>query len=585
MINFYFNSYDENYKNIFGAIKKGQNVTLQVKLSVPCDVFMVLKTINGDERFKLNFNEKIGNNYFYSINIDTDSFLGPNFYYFEVENNDEKYYYGNNEDLLGGVGKLYDKKPKNLYQMYIYDIKFKVPNWYKHGVIYHVFVDRFKSSQKDLEAIDKDLTSIYGGNLEGIIDKLDYIKDLGVSILYLSPIFEAKTFHKYDIGDYELIDSDFGDLNIFNKLVSELKKRDMYLILDGVFNHCGDDSKYFNHFGNYETIGAYQSKESEYYNWFCFNEYPDDYSCWGGISELPEFNKSNASFLDFILYNPNSIIKQWLGRGIDGWRLDASDLLPDNFISEINRVVKKNNQNSVIIGELWNDATNFNYMKNNEFRLFMSGGELESVTNYPLHGLMLEFSKSNYTPDDFKKRYYSLLENFPIEYFYSTQNFLSTHDIERVLTLLDENINFLKFAILLSMTLPGVPFIYYGDEIGMTGGRDPDNRKAFAWHNINEDILSMYKQFVKLRNSYDAFKKGDIYFLDNTLPILAFKREYGDEKLLILLNNDDDVKFSANDLNLDTSEFKLMDVFSNECYNKKDIIELVNYDFKVFKII
>ena len=585
MITFYFNSHDKNYKSIFGAIKKGQNIALQFKSSVSCDVFIVFKNIEGIKRFKLNFNEKIDRNYFYSINIDTNSYLGPVFYYFEIEFNNKKYYYGNNEDLLGGIGKLYNEKPENLYQMYVYDLKFNVPNWYKCGVIYHVFVDRFKSSHENLETIDKDLTSIYGGNLEGIIDKLDYIKDLGVSILYLSPIFEAKTFHKYDIGNYELIDSDFGDLNIFNKLVSEIKKRDMYLILDGVFNHCGDDSKYFNHFGNYETIGAYQSRESKYYSWFCFNEYPDDYSCWNNVPELPEFNKFNASFLDFILYNPNSIIKQWLDRGIDGWRLDAADLLPDNFISEINRVVKKNNQNSVIIGELWDDATNFNYMKNNEFRLFMAGEELESVTNYPLHGLILEFSKSNYTPNDFKKHYYSLLENFPIEYFYSTQNFLSTHDVERVWTVLDENINFLKFAILLSMTLPGVPFIYYGDEIGMSGGKDPDNRKAFTWHNINEGILSMYKQFIKLRNDYDAFKKGDIYFLDNSLPILTFRRKYDNENLLILLNNGDDIKFSANELNLTMSEFKLVDVFSNNCFNKEDVVELFSYDFKVFKII
>ncbi len=585
MIDFYYDSYDKNYKSIFGATKKGYNITFHAKVSISCDVFIVIESVNGTEKIKLNFDEKIRDFFIYSINLDTNNYIGSIFYYFEIDYNDKKYYYGNNEDLLGGIGKLYDKKPKNLYQISIYDLKFSVPNWYKEGIIYHVFVDRFKSSSIDLELVNKDLTSTYGGNIQGIIDKLDYIKNLGVSILYLSPIFEAKTFHKYDIGDYEKIDPDFGDLDLFNNLVHQVKKRGMYIILDGVFNHCGDDSKYFNHFGNYNLIGAYQSNESKYYDWFCFKEFPDNYLCWHDVSELPEFNKYNKSFLDFILYDSDSIVKKWLNMGIDGWRLDASDLLPDKFIKEVYTTIKENNENAIVIGELWNDATNFNHMKNNEFRCFMSGDELESVTNYPLHGLILEFSKSNYTPNDFKKRYYSLLENFPREYFYSTQNFLSTHDIERVFTLLDENIKYLKFAILLSMTLPGVPFIYYGDEIGMTGGKDPENRKAFAWNNINENVLSLYKQFIKLRNNYDAFKKGDIYFLDNSLSILAFERKYNDENLLILLNNDKDIKFSINELNLDIFEFKLKNIISNEIFSEEDIVELIKYDFKVFEII
>lgn len=590
MIDFYYDSYDTNYKNIFGAIKKGQKVKLNIKLSLNLDVFIIIESSKGTEKFKLNFNKEVDGKFIYSINLDTNNYLGPIFYYFKAAYNNNEYYYGNNEDLFGGIGKLYDEKPKNLYQIYIYDLKFSVPKWYKEGLIYHIFVDRFKSSVEDLESVNKDLTSIYGGNIQGIIDKLDYINELGVSILYLSPIFEAKTFHKYDTGDYEEIDSSFGDLDTFNKLVHEIKKRGMYLILDGVFNHCGEDSKYFNRFNNYDSIGAYQSKDSKYYDWFSFNEFPENYVCWQGLSELPEFNKYNKSFLDFILYSENSIVNRWLCRGIDGWRLDACDLLPDWFIKEIYSTIKRNNSEAIVIGELWNDATNFNHMKNNEFRCFMSGSELESVTNYPLHGLILEFSKSNYTPNDFKKRYYSLLENFPKEYFYSSQNFLSTHDIERVLTLLDENINFLRFAVLLLMTLPGVPFIYYGDEIGMIGGRDPDNRKPFSWNNINEDILDIYKQFIALRNSYDAFKKGNIYFLDNSLSILAFIREYNDERLLVLLNNRDNTKFSIEELNLkvcgdgDICEFKLNDIICNDSFSEEDVIELNKYDFKIFEI-
>ena len=305
-----------------------------------------------------------------------------------------------------------------------------------------------------MEYFDKDLVEVYGGNLKGIINKLDYLDDLGADIIYLSPIFEAKGHHKYNVGDYEKIASDFGDIDIFKQLIYEVKKRDMHLILDGVFNHSGSDSKYFNKYGNYDSLGAYQSTDSKYYSWYKFIDYPDKYECWDNIDTLPEYNQENQKLQDYFLNNENSIVKKWLNFGIDGWRLDAADLLKDEYLTKIYKTVKEINPNSIIIGELWNDASTFVSKEEKKIRTYMCGNEIESVTDYPFHGLIINYSNGEFTPQTFRKKIYSLIENFPIEYYYTLSNFTSTHDIPRILSILNDDINALKMFVVLLMTLP-----------------------------------------------------------------------------------------------------------------------------------
>lgn len=385
-----------------------------------------------------------------------------------------------------------------------------------------------------------------------------------------------------DDSDFEKIDeititnpNNDGDLDIFKQLISEIKKRDMHIILDGVFNHSGSDSRYFNKYGNYESLGTYQSMESEYYGWYKFNDFPDDYKCWQGIDTLPEYNHQNKEFLDYFLFNKDSIVNYWMNLGVDGWRLDACDLLPDEFLSQIYDVVKTNNPDSVIIGELWNDATHFRHHSHGTINTFMCGNEIESVTNYPLHGLILEYSKGNDSPQKFRRGFYSLIENYPKEYFYSLLNFLSTHDIERVFHLLEGNLNFMKLAIVLSLTLPGVPLIYYGDEAGLDGGADPDNRRPFPWININLEIFNHYSSLCKIRNSYDSFKKGLIFFVENE-DFLIYKRSYNGENIRVILNNSQDGEFVIDE------DIKLQDIENNEIYELNDSIAMDRFDYRIF---
>lgn len=588
-----FDSQDSYFKKPFGAVRQKEKIEFNIKTNELCDVKLITKSLLGFESFNLDYvcEEKDYHKYF--LEFDTSKYLGPIYYYFELNSDGKTYYYTNNDDITGGLGKLdtikpdfynnisaFEKKPELFYQVHVYDIKTKVPEWFKTGVTYHIFVDRFNNEDSTLEDVDKDLVEVYGGNLKGIINKLDYLEDLGVDIIYLSPIFEAEGHHKYNIGDYEKIAADFGDMDIFKQLISEIKKRDMHIILDGVFNHSGSDSKYFNKYGNYNSLGAYQSKDSKYYSWYKFIDYPDKYECWNNIDTLPEYNQENEEVRDYFFYNENSIVKRWLNIGIDGWRLDAADLLSDEYLTHLYKNVKKTSPNSIIIGELWNDASTFISKEEKKIRTYMCGNELDSVTDYPFHGLCINYSNGYFTPQTFRKKIYSLIENFPIEYYYALWNFTGTHDIPRILSILDGDINVLKIFVVLLMTLPGVPMIYYGDEVGLKGEGDPDNRRPFPWNNMNMDIYNHFKEFIAIRKNYDAFKKGSIHFIEDD-DFLIYERKYEDEAIYTVLNNSDNKVF---DINLISDNIKLKDIRTDEVYDSSNNeFELKKSSYKILK--
>ena len=589
-----YDSQDLDFKKPFGAVKQKEKIEFNIKTNELCDVKLITNSILGFESFNLDYVCYENNYHKYSLEFDTSKYLGPIYYYFELNNNGKHYYYTNNDDATGALGKLdtvkpdfynsigktLEKKPELFYQVYVHDIKYEVPEWFKTGVTYHIFVDRFNNEDSTLEEIDKDLVEVYGGNLKGIINKLDYLEDLGVDIIYLSPIFEAEGHHKYNTGDYEKIAADFGNIDIFVQLISELKKRDMYLILDGVFNHSGSDSKYFNKEGNYESLGAYQSKDSKYYSWYNFIEYPDNYECWKDIDTLPEYNQENEEVLDYFFYNEDSIVKRWLNMGIDGWRLDAADLLSDEYLTHIYKNVKEVRPDAIIIGELWNDASTFISEEEKKIRTYMCGNEIESVTDYPFHGLIINYSNGEFTPRTFLKKIYSLIENFPIDYYYALWNFTGTHDIPRILSILDGDIDVLKMFVVLLMTLPGVPMIYYGDEVGLRGEGDPDNRRPFPWNNMNMDIYNHFKELIAIRQNSDAFKKGSVHFIEDD-DFLIYKRKYEGEEIYTVLNNSDDKVF---DISLISDGVTLKDILTDEVYSPSNSeFELKKLSYKLLK--
>ena len=558
-IQIFHDSHNSELRNPFGAVSVGVKVRIRLWTSKKCSAYINLINFYNNQieiqMKEIGWNSLL-NNLIYEIEVDTSNNIGLIYYYFRVNYCGRDIIYGNNIEALGGVGQVYFNEPVS-YQITIYN-KQEVPSWYREGIIYQIFVDRFFNGEDEGKVLNpkkntfiygnwddspmyiKDVDGniarwdFYGGNLLGVKKKLEYIKLLGVSVIYFNPIFDSPSCHKYDTGDYEKIDPMFGDEEIFKDLCSEAEKLGMRIILDGVFSHTGSDSKYFNKFGNYDSLGAYQSLQSPYYRWYRFNDYPNLYETWWGFSNMPNVDELNPSYLDYIIRNNNSVIEKWISLGAGGWRLDVADELPDEFIKILKKKLKEVKKDSVLIGEVWEDASN--KVSYNRKREYLFGNELDSVTNYPLRQIILDLVKNNIGSRYFIKKYLSLKENYPKEYFYSTMNMLGNHDTERVLTVLNNNVNLLKEAVVIQMTLPGVPLIYYGDEAGLNGGKDPSNRKSYPWGKENKDILEFYRKISAIRVSEEALKNGEIEFLEFNNGILGYERTLNKDRIIIVVN-------------------------------------------------
>ena len=587
-------SHNLEYREPFGAVQVGTNVIIRLWTSARCLVFInLINFYNKKNEIEMKLSEKNINGwgYTYETSLDTNDSRGLIFYYFRININGQNIIYGNNSEFIGGRGQIYYNDPVS-YQITIYENN-AVPNWYKEGIIYQIFVDRFFNGNESGKVLnpkkntfiygdwyDKPMYvkdskgniarwDFYGGNLLGVIKKLPYIKSMGANIIYFNPIFDSPSCHKYDTGNYEEIDPMFGDEKTFKLLCEEADNLGIKIILDGVFSHTGSDSKYFNKYGNYDSIGAYQSLESPYYRWYRFNNYPNDYESWWGFDNMPNVDELNPGFIDYIVNRNNSIIEKWIRDGASGWRLDVADELPDEFIKMIKSKLKSIKKDSVLIGEVWEDASNkISYSRR---RKYLFGHELDSVTNYPVRQLIIDLVKQNIGTQYFVNKYTSLMENYPKEYFYSTMNILGNHDTERILTVLENNYELLNMAVTIQMTLPGVPLIYYGDEAGLLGGKDPDNRRSFPWEKENIKTLNMYKNLAYIRNTENALKKGDIIFHQVNTNILCYIRSSLNEVIIVLVNLVEKIE------NYDLSGFK-------KVINLLDKSEIYKVDNEFIKI-
>ena len=607
-IQIFHDSHNLELRNPFGAVSIGTKVRIRLWTSKRCLSYInLINFYNNQIEVQMNevgWNEHV-NNWVYETEIDTTNCFGLVYYYFRVSFYGRNIIYGNNIESLGGVGQIYFNEPVS-YQITIYS-KQEVPKWYREGIIYQIFVDRFFNGEDEGKVLNpkkntfiygnwddspmyiKDMNGdivrwdFYGGNLIGVKKKLEYIKSLGVSTIYFNPIFDSPSCHKYDTGNYEKIDPMFGDEEIFKELCSEAEKLGMRIILDGVFSHTGSDSKYFNKFGNYDSLGAYQSLHSPYYRWYRFNDYPKLYETWWGFSNMPNVDELNPSYLDYIIRDKDSIIEKWLKLGAGGWRLDVADELPDEFIKILKKKLKEVKADGVLIGEVWEDASN--KVSYNRKREYLFGKELDSVTNYPLRQIILDLVRNYIGIRYFIRKYLSLKENYPKEYFYSTMNMLGNHDTERVLTILNNNISLLKMAVVIQMTLPGVPLIYYGDEAGLTGGKDPSNRKSYPWEKENEEILCFYKSIGMIRANEEALKNGEIRFLHFNKEILGYERTLDNEKIIVIINTmEKEEKISL--FNINDTIVNLTDK-DEEYYieNGQLDITLKAQEFKILKVL
>lgn len=585
-------SHQLSYREPFGAVSQTSKIDMKIiicsrTLIEACEL-RVWENNSLEKYLSMNLVDKSSENdkfiYTYQISYRAPEHPGLVWYYFIIKNGDKKIYYGNNKHNRGGLGDLYVEEPPS-YQITVYE-PFKVSNWYKEGLMYQIFVDRFAKGSIDFE-YDKlyedcllhknwndtpfyireadnriERWNFFGGNLQGIIDKLDYLKELNVTILYLNPIFKAKSNHKYDTADYMQIDPLFGDEKLFRKLIKEAEKRNINIILDGVFSHIGADSIYFNKFGNFSNIGAYQSKESPYYSWFKFKEFPDSYESWWGVDVMPNVNELEPSYMDFIFENDNSVIKYWTKLGVKGWRLDVVDELPELFVKGLKKSLKEVDDESVLIGEVWEDASN--KISYGEPREYLLGRELDSTMNYPMRRIWIDFlcdvedAKSTYN------KTLSLYENYPKESFFSAMNLIGSHDVVRILTRLahcnlDGNAltekekekhllkdsekklatKKLKLITLMQFFSPGIPCIYYGDEVGLEGFADPYNRKPFPWNNKNHGILEWYKKISSIRTNYKVFVEGEFSPLFIGSDVYGFIRQSHDTVAIILISRNE----------------------------------------------
>ena len=545
------------YRKPFGAVEVGQKVKLSIDIDKEIIVAVELIQFDGT-KINMGMKKEYLNNgsYRYSAEIDTIDALGVLGYYFILIDGFDRLYYGNNDEHLGGIGQIYAYNPAP-YQITVYK-KSSIPDWYKEGIMYQIFVDRFCNGNEDGSINNPKPNSFiygrwddtpmyikdhegrilrwdfYGGNLSGIIKKLDYIKSLGVNIINLSPVFKSSSSHKYDTGDYEIIDEMFGTNEDFEQLCSAAENRGIKVILDGIFSYTSADSKYFNKMGNYDDIGAYQSPNSKYHNWYKFSRYPYRYECWWGIDGRPNLNVMSSDYIDYVINNEKSIIKKWIDLGASGWRLNVTDELPDKFIELVKNRLDSIDKDTILIGDIWDDASNkISYSKR---RKYLNGKEIQSVTNYPLRESMINFVKGYIKSDKFKNKVMCLYENYPREAFWGNINIIGTSDTERILTVLDGDMQCLKMIVVLQFTFPGVPLIYYGDEAGLIGGKDPDNRRSYPWGKENEDLIDFYRRIAHIRNSQNGLKKGDFKIFDTDEDIFAFERVYENEKIVVIVN-------------------------------------------------
>ena len=398
-------------------------------------------------------------------------------------------------------------------------------------------------------------SDFFQGDLKGIQMKLPYLQELGVTCIYLNPIFEAYSNHRYDTGDYEKIDPILGTEADFKELCAEAKKLGIRIINDGVFSHTGSDSKYFNREGRYQSNGAYNSTSSPYYTWYKFIQWPNIYNSWWGFNTLPEVEELSNSFNEYI-NGENGIVRKWIKNGNSGWRLDVADELPDEFIEHIREAIKAEDPEALLLGEVWEDASNKESYGSR--RRFLYGKELDSVMNYPFRDAILGFLDCG----DGKymlEMIMTIVENYPRPVLRSLMNHLGTHDTERVITLLagerlygrgrewqastmlspeqrEYGLRRMRLASGILYTLPGVPCIYYGDEVGVEGYKDPFNRRTFPWGHEDKDLLQWYKDLGKMRHSCSCLVDGDLIDYNSEGRTMAYLRADENDMLLCVFN-------------------------------------------------
>ena len=565
-----YNSRLSQFKTPFGVLKPGEECTIRIEIPCSCQtehVELLLQKENGAPEREVSLT-KCGADALYETYQCAFCLTRPDlyFYCFRITTKNEQF-------RLYKQGDDTNMEEGGLWQVSCVDTANPVPESMQGAVMYQIFPDRFYQSgtcdcteklkpywvhdnKNDVpeyrpnaygEVLNNDF---YGGNLQGVCEKLPYLHELGVEILYLNPIFMAFSNHRYDTYDYRRIDPMLGTETDFTALCGSAHALGMKVVLDGVFSHVGSRSPYFQ--------SAVNDASSPYLSWFQWKHWPDDYESWWGIKTLPCVDKHNENYIRFIIEDDDSVVAKWLRLGADGFRLDVVDELPDEFVARLRRRVRQLNPEAIVIGEVWEDASN--KISYGVRRRYFTGRQLDSVMNYPWQKAILRYVRGDEDGAALGECIRTLAENYPADVLNAVMNILSTHDTPRARTALIDpgdagreelaarhlspeerawGLRLLHMAAFLQFTLPGAPCIYYGDEAGLDGYRDPFNRKFYPWGAEDAQLISFYHALGALKKQSHALRHGSVDVLQAGEGRIVFYRRAAEQTVVVCCNRAD----------------------------------------------
>lgn len=572
-----------------GAFPYGEKIEFTVdaprSYGASAVVLRIARDGEADRDIPLAFSDTKNGTDLYTLTLDTRQLCGEQdnglFYYeFLFVRGYETLF----TDTYNFVDYSLERQSGGRFILLIHSPRFETPSWFHGRTMYHVFVDRFfrgsgEVGERNDAIVNEDWYNgvmqypeksgdklannmFFGGNLWGVAQKLPYLKELGVGVIYLSPIFKAYSNHKYDTGNYLKIDEMFGGEAAFEALIAEAERYDIKIILDGVFNHTGDDSLYFDKYGKYGGNGAYTNPESPFKNWYRFRSYPQEYETWWGIEILPKLDHSVTECRRFFT-GKDGVAERYIKMGIGGWRLDVADELSDDFLDELRQTVKSaSDGQGIIIGEVWeNAAEKIAYSRR---RRYLRGAQLDSVMNYPLRNgiISLLVDRDAALLADILKSIYA---SYPKCVCDSLMNVLGTHDTERILTVLGSQgedvselpnsafvtkrltkvqrelgIKLQKIAAAIQYTVYGVPSVFYGDEAGIEGYGDPFCRRTFPWGQECEELVSYYKRLGAIRSENPVLADGEFEIEYAEGARIVYTRTSDNSKLTVVVNASDE---------------------------------------------
>ncbi|WP_127836315.1 glycoside hydrolase family 13 protein [Clostridium prolinivorans] len=477
-------------------------------------------------------------------------------YCFKLEDKCEKIYYAQ--------GRFYNILPedRNKYFIFSYICKgdlYKAHDWWRQSIFYQIFVDRFNKEEIDENWFDEPTNKrMFGGNIKGILNKLDYIEELGINAIYLTPIFESPSCHKYDTIDYYNIDKSFGDKSIFREFVNRCHERGIKIILDAVFNHTSDEFFAF-------KDAIKKGKKSKYYDWYFFKE-DGSYEMFGHSKNMPKLNTTNKETKKYLL----EVSKYWIEEfDIDGWRLDVANEIDHKFWREFREVVKDAKEDAIIIGEVWDGAESY-----------LKGEQYDSTMNYPFMNIALEvFAKNTATLNELDCFIQNLFARYRKDIRYNLLNLIDSHDTARFLYECGNDKEKLKSAVFYMFTSIGIPMIFYGDEVGLSGATDPYCRMTIDFENIDKDLFEFYKNMAKIRKTSKALQEGEYSKIFVNKNVYAYKRYTENEEIICVFNIGD--KNEKADLGING---EVLDLYANKFININNVLELKPYEKFVLKL-